>query len=131
MAVNPDLGLYPHSAPDGTPIPFDILRPAGLILQAFTNVAVNNIVIPSTAEVLVIQTTADCILRFGADVSVPANGVNLSNAVFLTPGFVWSIDHNAATKFGVIRAGAANGTIYVQLATRWKDLRKVQQFNRM
>jgi len=130
MASQPDtLGLYPHSAPDGTPIPFDIVRPLGLIRQDFTAAASGNIAIPSDAELLAFMSTQECIVKFGAAATVPANGVHNIDMIVIPAGGLLVVDHNFATTFSVI-ALADEGTLYVQTIKKWKDLRKQSQFNR-
>lgn len=131
MAAQPDiLGLYPHSAPDGTPIPFDIVRPHGLIITPFAAAAIDNIPIPASAELLVIQATHDCIIAIGAAATVPAPGAFAANHFYITPGVTWILDHNAAAVFGVIRASTSDGTLYINAVKKWKDLRKSAQFAR-
>lgn len=127
------LGLYPFSSPDGQAIPFDIIRPLGLIKQDFNGVASGNIAIPATAELLVMMTTQECFVQLDGAVAAPADGVHTTGLFIIPAGAVFVIDHNAAASFSVIRVGATadyDGTLYVMTATKYKDLRKSAQFAR-
>lgn len=125
MAVSPDLQQrYPLSTPDGRPIPFDIIRPYGLIKQSFTDTPVNDVVIPEGADFLYIEATEDCYVRIGDDVTAPTNGVHTLGLIVILARTGKVIDHNAAAAFGVVRAGADNGIVYVQTCTKYADIRK-------
>jgi hypothetical protein len=124
------LGLYPHSAPDGTPIPFDIVRPLGLIRQDFTAVASAEIAIPTNAELLLLMATQECLMQLDGVVAIPANGVHTLGLIAIPGATAVVIEPNGALTFSVIRLGSDDGTLYVQTITKWKDLRKTAQFNR-
>lgn len=131
MAVADSAQRYPQATPDGQPIPFEIIRPLGLILQAFTSVPVNAVAIPAGADFLVLESTQACLVRFGANVTVPANGVHTTDLVYLSADVIKVIDHNAAASFSVVQAGAESGTLYVQTCQKYSDIRNPVQDARM
>lgn len=125
--------LYPQATPLGTPIPFEIVRPLGVIKQAFTNVAASNITIPEDAGYLVLRADADCYVQLTTDIvaAVPADGTHVDGLVFVGQNEIVVIDHNAATEFSVVRAGATSGTLIVQTMQKYADVRKIAQTERM
>lgn len=125
--------LYPQATPLGTPIPFEIVRPLGLIVQGFTDVAVSNVAIPTTADFLILRATTPCYVQFTENVAAvdPANGTHTVGLVYVDAEEVLVIDHNAAPEFSVIRATAENGDLIVQTCTKYADIRKAAQTERM
>lgn len=117
------LGLYPQATPKGDSIPFEVIRPLGFLKQAFTSAAVNGVVIPAAADLLVLRADQDCLVQLGGNAVVPANGVHTLNLVFVGQGECVVIDHNAAATFGVIRL-TADGTLTVQTLAKYRDVRK-------
>lgn len=122
-----DRQLYPQATPLGEPIPTEFLRPLGLIKQAFTTVAVNDIAIPAAADYLYIEATTDCYVRFDDDITAPANGDHTVGLTVILASNGKLIDHGTAVTFSVIRAGDADGIVYVQTCTRYADIRKLSQ----
>src|SRR5688500_9784056 len=115
--------LYPQATPLGQPIPFEIIRPLGLIVQAFTNVAVSNVAIPAAADFLVLRANTPCYVQFTENVAAvdPANGVHTVGLVYIGAEEVIVIDHAVAVEFSVIRAGSEDGELIVQTCTKYKD----------
>lgn len=125
------VGRYPQSTPDGQAIPFEIIRPLGLLVQPFNGVAVNAVALPSDADYLVLRAVgASCYIHLGGNVAVPAAGVHTLGVVYIGDGEVIVIDHNAAATISVIRAAAEDGTLIVQTGTKYKDIRKSAQLER-
>lgn len=132
MAEADNVGRYPHATPEGDPIPFEIVRPLGLIVQNFTDVAINNIAIPIDADYLVLRADVPCLIQLTPDVpaALPADGVYTPGLVFVDGGDSMVVDHNAATEFSVIRFTDESGVIIVQTMTKYKDIRKAAQMER-
>lgn len=125
MAASPDVRkLYPHATPGGEAIPFDIIRPLGLVVQAFGAAAVNDVAIPAAADYLYMEATEDCYVQLDDDAAAPANGAHTLGLIVLLAGTGKVIDHNAAEVFGVIKAGADDGTLFVQTISKYADVRK-------
>lgn len=131
MAEPDTKGLYPHATPLGQPIPFEIVRPLGLIIQPFSGVATNNVAIPEAAGFLILRADADCLVELATTTAVPADGVHTPGLIFVGEGEVVVIDHNAAAQFSVIAAGAEDGTLIVQTVTKYSDIRKTVQTQAM
>lgn len=132
MAEADTVGRYPQSTPGGEPIPFEIIRPLGLIKKSFSDVAASNVALPDGADFLVLRATEDCLIQFTIDTAaaLPADGVHVAGLLFLGVGEVQVIDHNAATEFSVIRAGADSGILYIQTCSKYADIRKSAQLER-
>lgn len=130
MAVD-DKQRYPQSTPDGEAIPFEIIRPLGLILVAFSSVASANITIPAGAGFLVLRADADCLIQLDGVVAVPADGVHIVGLVALNAGEILVLDHNGAATLSVIRYGTTNGVLKVQTITKYADIRKSAQLERL
>ena len=77
---------YPLATPDGVPIPLEVIRPYGIVKQAFTTTVSGNITLAAAVEIASFYATEDCIVRFGAAASNPADGVTLANAIFIPKG---------------------------------------------
>ena len=122
MAIDP-LGLYPLSTPGGNPIPFEICRPVGLIRIAFATAVSGQIVIPASAELLVLSTDKECIVRLGANASIPASGSFLADSIELSPDTFWVVDPNGAAFLTVIRV-AVDGTLVINALKKWQDIQK-------
>lgn len=123
------LGLYPLSSPDGQAIPYEVIRPIGLIRQDFTDTGSAAITIPAAAELLSLFANATCIVRFGATAAVPANGAHDIDSILVAANTYMNVDHNGAANFSVIGVSEA-GTLFVTTVQKWKDVRKTTQYAR-
>lgn len=120
--------LYPNATLDGQPIPFDVLLSSGIIIQPFTNVAVDNVAIPTETELLILYSDQNCFLSLSAAIVLPANGAFGAGIHYIPANCMKIIDPDGATAFSVIRQ-TANGTLVVECAYKWMDAKKVTQFN--
>lgn len=124
--------LYPQATPLGQPIPFEIIRPYGLIVQAFTDAAASNVTIPAAAEFLVLRADTPCYVQLTENVAAasPADGVHTVGLVYVGAEEIIVIDHAEAIELSVIRASSVNGTLIIQTCTKYKDIRKQVQMDR-
>lgn len=112
---------YPFATASGDSIPLDVVKPSGLIVKSFlSSGATGNIALPADVEAIGLLASEDCIVRFGAAASVPADGVNLSNAIYVPAG-MHIIAAPPADTFSAI-GHTANGTLIVQLIAKWAGL---------
>lgn len=132
MAQEPDdIGRYPQSTPAGEPIPFEIVRPLGIIKVEVSATPSNDIALPDVNSFLVLHTNAACYVVLDGDGAVPVTDTYTANVVFVDTDEVIVVDHNAAETIGVIAAGTDEGTLHVQVCEKYKDIRKTAQLERM
>lgn len=127
-------GLYPLSAPDGTPIPLDVYWPiATFPLTLVAGAAQNGIVFGNPApDFLLVWSAAAMYLQFGANFAgVPAAGVRQPNGCIYIPAN-WTdfipVYHDEAANFSVWPIGSGQAVII--LCSKWKDTKKLSQFTR-
>jgi hypothetical protein len=130
MAEAAGRALYSLSTPKGEPIPFEVIRPAGLITLAFTDVASAAISIPAAAELLAIYSTAEAIIAFDSVVSYSSVGTYQANHMIIPANTFMNIDHNEAATFTALGIREGGGILFVVAVTKWKDIRKSAQFDR-
>lgn len=123
-------GLYPHATPDGEPIPFEIVRPLGLITRSVLTAVSANTNIPAAAGFLVLRSDVKSYIGLDRAAIVPVVGTYEANLVFIDAGEVMTIDHNGAAYFTVIAATGDEGSLVVQACTSYKDIRKYAQMDR-
>lgn len=129
MAVE-NLGLYPLSTFDGEAIPYEIIRPIGLIRQDFTDVVSAAVTIPAATELIAFFSTNHCIVRFNGNAEVPANGVHVTNQIVIPAYTYMNVDHNGAATLTVIGLQDPGGMLFVTTVKRWHDMKKSVQFTR-
>jgi hypothetical protein len=133
MSQANDLHLYKNSTLDGKDIAFDILLSHGLITTSFTDVAINDIVLSTEAQLLVVygDNAKDCFIQLGAPAIIPGDGALAIGLHFIPMGCMKIIDPNGAAVFGIIAAHAGeSGRVIVECAHAYDDARKPQQFSR-
>jgi len=121
--------LYPLSSPDGQAIPYEVIRPIGLIRQDFTDTPSAAVTIPAAAELLSLFANATCVVTFNAASAVPANGVHQLDSILLAANTYMNVDHNAAATLSVIGV-SESGTLFITTVEKWKDIRKTAQYTR-
>lgn len=132
MAQVPDtVGRYPQSTPDGAAIPFEIIRPLGVIKVAIQAAAIDGTALPDVGSFLVFHATAPCYVVLNGNAAVPVANTYTADVIYIDADEVLVVDHNAATDFGVIRATAVDGTLHVQVCEKYVDVRKTVQLERM
>lgn len=128
------LGLYPNSAPDGTPIPLDIFWPIGTIpINGTAGVAQNGITLGTPVpDIILVYSKVDCYIQFGANFGgAPAFAVKQANGcIFIPANYAEYIPvyPDEATTFSIWPL--ASGLTYLILCTKWKDTKKSAQFAR-
>jgi hypothetical protein len=133
MAQTDDIGRYPQSTPKGDPIPYEIVRPLGLVRIAVQDAAVNGVAIPDAYSFLVLRSSAACFVRLNGNAAIPALSTYTANYVYVDVDEVIVIDHNMADTLGVIKADSTDddGVLVVQVCETYKDIRKTAQLDRM
>lgn len=123
---------YPQATPDGDAIPFEIIRPYGLIIVPVTDVPSGLYSIPANASFLVLRATQPCYMLLGdvAIAAAPAYGVHTPDLVYIDGGEVLVIDHDNAANFSVLRMTGESGLLIVQTCRNYTDIRKSAQFDR-
>lgn len=115
---------YPQSAPDGTPIPFDIGYLSGLMIESIAVAASSAVSLPAAAVIAVIYATCECVVLFGdgSPSAALTEGAFLTSAVFVPKNGLVSIQI-PALKFSCISAdGASTGKLYITVFERWEGL---------
>ncbi len=111
---------YPLATPDGRAIPLDVVKPVGFLQKAFTTAASGTLTLPSNVEVLSVFASADCYIQFGGTAAVPADGVVVTNLLYV-PKNMRITAAPPATTFTVI-GKTTSGTLNVQLLEKWAGL---------
>lgn len=119
---------YPLSTPDGISIPFDVIRPSGYLAVNTALTVSGQIAIPAGCEIISFTTTEDCIVRFGANASIPSSGVVLGDAVHIPREMRITVAPTAEF-FTVIAEGIA-GVLRCQLIDKWAGLALQTQYNK-
>jgi len=129
MVETNTLKIYRNSSVNGEALPLEILLSKGLIKQAFTAAAVDNIALPADTEIMVIygDLNEDCYVQLDAAAALPANGTFEAGMHFIPAACIKTIDTNGATIFGVISGTGRNGTVIVECAYAYKDARRAKQ----
>jgi hypothetical protein len=110
--------LYPFSTSDGTSIPLDILRPLGTIRFVFSDgIATAQKDLGVAVPILVLRTTEDCFIAFGASAVIPTDASVIANQLFL-PADETIIVAPHSPSISVIGDGFA-GVLTVQLIDQW------------
>lgn len=122
MATSRPAELYPLSTQDGTPIPLDIIKPLGLIVQSFTGVTAS-FLLPSDYPVVIITTDKACFLGFDVDPFDIEDGAFIGGILYIPenstmtvaiPEDVYSINVLAATNEA--------GSVVVQMVQQWASI---------
>lgn len=124
------LGLYPLSSSKGEAIPYDIIRPIGLIRQDFTDTVSAQFTIPASADTLFVWASNTCILGIGATAVLPANGVHAANLIIIPAHTFMNIDHNGAAYGTVLGIEDPGGIAFIGTMQRWTDTEQVIRYTR-
>ena len=132
MAVQPNTKkLYPQASVSGQPIPSDILLSIASCSIAFSAVAVNDIELPATGELLVFygDESLGCWVKFADSIAAPAtDGTFVDDLTWIPVGSIKVMDRNGASAISVVGAGA--GVLQVEVASAYKDTRKANMIDR-
>jgi hypothetical protein len=120
--------VYPFSTQDGKAIPLDIINPAGVIYQVFTNTASSLITIPGNYTVGTFKADADSIISFGADLGALVANTLHANTIFLPANVI--VTSVIVPGSAYVRGLTASGTVYLQLIQKWAGLSLTTQLVR-
>ncbi len=119
--MSSDTKRYPHSTADGRAIPFEIMKPYGLVPLSFVTASASGLInVPTEIEIISVLVTEDAIIKFGGSAAMPANGVLEEDMAFLKKNSRTSIAPPAAT-FS-IRGVTSAGQAYIQFIENWAGL---------
>lgn len=119
---------YPLSTPDGISIPFDVIRPSGYMSVNTALTVSGQIAIPAGCEIISFTASEDCIVRFGANATIPSSGSILADAVHIPKDMRITVAPVAAY-FTVISESAV-GVLRCQLIDKWAGLALQTQYNK-
>lgn len=120
---------YPLSTPDGVAIPLEVIKAHSLVKKSFLSAsATAALTVPADVELMMVSATRDCIIRFGAAASVPADGVALADAVYVYADMVVFVAPHLST-FTIIGA-AADGSAVIQYLQKWAGLALSTQYSK-
>lgn len=119
---------YPLSTPDGISIPFDVIRPSGYMYVNTALTVSGNIAIPAGCEIISFTTTEDCIVRFGANASIPVSGAVLGDAVHIPREMRITVAPTA--EFFTVIAEGTEGVLRCQLIDKWAGLALQTQYQK-
>jgi hypothetical protein len=119
---------YPLSTPDGIAIPFDVIRPYAFIRKAVDLTVSAEVNIPDSIEIISFAATQDCLVCFGGNATIGADGALQLNHVFIQKNTRVTVAPTA-NKFTVIAYDAA-GYLYCQLIDKWAGLALETQYRK-
>lgn len=118
---------YPFATQEGNAIPFDIGQPLAVAFIDFTAAPTALVDLPEGTEVISIETLEACVVSFGAVVPALVVGTFFNDCVKIPAGSVIQLAVNPEVRrkaISVVRAGAVNGTIWVQCYRTWRALKQ-------
>jgi hypothetical protein len=114
---------YPLSTADGKAIPFDVMKPYGVILRDFSSSAASAAIsIPTSIEIMAIEVTQDMIINFGGTAAQPTMGVLSSNSVIIRKNTMKIVSPSAATFTVRGLDGDPAGLAYIHFISNWAGL---------
>jgi len=121
--------LYPFSTKDAKVIPLDIIRPASLAKIPFLSASATVLAdLSLSVPILVLRSSTDCYIRFGATAEVPSTAL-IPDLLYLPAGTVMVIAPEVST-YSVIGA-TENGDLWIQVIERWAGLGLETQFDQI
>lgn len=120
--------VYPFATQDGKAIPLDIIKPAGLILQAFTPLAVASFIIPAGYKVGTMLASKACIVRFGQTIPALVDGTFYEDMLLIPNDTIITVSFDPTTLY--VEGLTESGTFYLQLIERWAGLALDKQFSK-
>jgi hypothetical protein len=120
--------LYPLTSTDNQSIPLDIVDILGLMRESFSGTSSAARTIPTEAEFLIFTSTEDCYVQFDATAAAePAEGTYEEDMIFVPGAAQKVVARKDYTTFAVIKAGADDGKLIIEMGRLWQDLRKTLQ----
>ena len=119
---------YPLATADGVPVPNETIRPRGFYSIAVSGTASTLLTLTGNYKTVTLCSTVDCIVRFGATASVPADRTLLSDAMFLPKNVVVTVSPGTMSISAI--ATSTSGSLYVTVIESWAGLGLEYQFGR-
>lgn len=119
---------YPLATADGVPVPNETIRPRGFYSIAVSGTASTLLTLTGNYKTVTLCSTVDCIIRFGATASVPADRTLLSDAMFLPKNVVVTVSPGTMSISAI--AISTSGSLYVTVIESWAGLGMEYQFSR-
>jgi hypothetical protein len=119
---------YPLATADGVPVPNETVRPRGFYPIAVSGTASTLLTLTGNYKTLLMVSTVDCIVRFGATASIPSDRTLLSDAIFLPKGIVMTVSPGTMSVSAIAIAGS--GSLYVTVIESWAGLGLEYQYGR-
>ena len=119
---------YPLATADGVPVPNETIRPRGFYRIAVSGTASTLLTLTGNYKTVTLCSTVDCIIRFGATASVPADRTLLSDAMFLPKNVVVTVSPGTMSISAI--AISTSGSLYVTVIESWAGLGLEYQFSR-
>ncbi len=114
---------YPLSTADGKAIPFDVMKPYGVIHRNFNNVGASAaMAVPTGIEIMSIEATQDMILNFGGTAAQPTPGVISTNCIIVRKNTLMVVSPTAATFTVRGLDGDPEGMAYIHFISNWAGL---------
>ena len=119
---------YPLATADGVPVPNETIRPRVFYIIAVSGTASTLLTLTGNYKTVTLCSTVDCIIRFGATASVPADRTLLSDAMFLPKNVVVTVSPGTMSISAI--AISTSGSLYVTVIESWAGLGLEYQFSR-
>lgn len=132
------LPIFPAATPDGRAIPFDIIRPNGVMRLTFGDTGTAAVALPSVpaeqSKIFALFSNTLCLVRFGGVAALPAHGAYIEGQMVVPGGTFINVDAKTATTISVMGLqepmGGVPGLLLVISVDVWGDIRKNVQMQR-
>jgi hypothetical protein len=122
-------GAYPLSTQDGKAIPLDIIKPLGVLSQAFGPGVATDFDIPEDYEIGIVFATEDCFVSIvGDNLAALMDNTIYENTVFVPARTAITIVLTDGVCY--VRGTEASGSIYMQFIEKWAAFGLETQFVR-
>jgi hypothetical protein len=125
MASTAEKERYPLATQEGNSIPLEVAEAIAYTSIAFTGAATSPLTFPSNSEIVALLCDKPCIVSFGSIVPTLVGSVfNLNLAMIPANCVVYLYIPRGKESISVVKDGADNGTLKVQIYRAWRALKQ-------
>lgn len=122
MATGIPKEVYPLSTQDGDAIPLDVIRPLGVLVQAFVAGTGETIALPTGYPVVVIHADKACFIGFDADPADLVDGAFLADILYIPEASTITVSVPEGTTNISIMGQAEAGVAVIQMVQQWASI---------
>jgi hypothetical protein len=121
--------IYPLSTADGKEIPLEVATPLFMFRMEITATQHAAVDLPNLECILCVSSNVDCIVSFGVDAVLPADGVIAQSLMYIPAGVIITLNP-VDISMSVIGTSSNAGTLWVNGIQKWQALGKEVLFTR-